>query len=198
LSRPRERVEARNCLTRIRSRSCGRTHSGRPATASPIGGFLEQWSATETGRSSRRHDWEFSREGSVVEWRAWNWTEIQAPTTSPGVRGALAVEHIYELGESPPTREARTPVAVTFGLPTVNRIRGSLLPGAVCSPIPECDDQHFPFVQVFKILCPLRATHQGACRRSAIDGPQFCLVKSLTPMGLAAATGLARSLPIAI
>lgn len=26
----------------------------------------------------------FAREGSVVEWRASNWTEIQAPTTSPG------------------------------------------------------------------------------------------------------------------
>ena len=74
--------------------------------------------------------------------RRWNGAHGIGPRSKhrrhrPGVRGALAVEHIYELGESPPTREAGTPVGVTFGLATVNRIRGSLLPGAVCSPIPN-------------------------------------------------------------
>ena len=129
--------------------------------------------------------------------RRWNGAHGIGPRSKhrrhrPGVRGALAVEHIYELGESPPTREAGTPVGVTFGLATVNRIRGSLLPGAVCSPIPEPDDQHFPLSKSSKSSPALRATHQGACRRRAIDGPQFCLFKSLTPMGLPAATGLAR------
>jgi len=108
-----------------------------------------------------------------------------------GVRGALAVEHISELGESPPTREARTPVAVTFGLATVNRIRGSLLPGAICSPIPERDDQHFPLSRSSKsspLSAPRPRGRAGAARSTA----QFCLFKSLTPMGLPAATGLAR------
>jgi hypothetical protein len=126
--------------------------------------LLEAFS--NTGRPRRRIDRAnvmigiFAREGSVVEWRAWNWTGSKHRRHRLGVRGALAVEHIHELGESPPTREARTPVAVTFGLPTVNQIRGSLLPGAVCSPIPERDDQHFPF-RSSKSSPALRATHQG-------------------------------------
>ena len=169
LGRPRERVEARNCLTRIGARPCGRTPSGRPA-ASPIGGFLEQWSATATGRSSRRHDWEFSREESVVEWRAWNWTEIQAPTTSPGspwrssCRTHIRTRRITSDKGSPDTCRRDIRIGDCKSDPRFATPRCHLLAYS------GTRRSTFPFVQVFKILSPLRATPQGACRRSAIDG----------------------------
>ena len=173
VSRPHERAEARNRLTRIRARSCGRTPSGRPATASPIGGLLEQWSATATGRSSRRHDWEFSREESVVEWRAWNWTEIQAPTTSPGspwrssCRTHIRTRRITSDKGSPDTCRRDIRIGDCKSDPRFATPRCHLLAYS------GTRRSTFPFVQVFKSSPALRATHQGGVqaqrdRRSAV------------------------------
>ena len=102
----------------------------------------------------------FAREGSVVEWRAWNWTEIQAPTTSPGSPWRSSCRTHTRTRTIASDKGSPDACRRDIRLPTVNQIRGSLLPGAVCSPIPERDDQHFPF-RSSKSSPALRATHQG-------------------------------------
>ena len=121
----------------------------------------------------------FAREGSVVEWRAWNWTEIQAPTTSPGSPWRSSCRTY--------TRTRR--IASDKGSPDACRrdIRIADCKSDPRFPTPRCRllaysgtrRSTFPFQVLQNPLALSAPRTKGACRRSATDGPQFCLFKSL-------------------